>query len=72
MAPAGLRVCFHSKLSRLLKYSDDQRVGACVHAPQKNIGPSGIAIVIVRKTLLEREGLAKPGILAIYSTFGTK
>ncbi|GAA71424.1 3-phosphoserine/phosphohydroxythreonine transaminase [Pseudoalteromonas sp. BSi20439] len=30
---------------------------------QKNIGPSGIAIVIVRKTLLEREGLAKPGIL---------
>tara|TARA_B110000211_G_C14018239_1_gene526359 strand:+ start:211 stop:1293 length:1083 start_codon:yes stop_codon:yes gene_type:complete len=30
---------------------------------QKNIGPSGISIVIVRKTLLEREGLAKPGIL---------
>ena len=30
---------------------------------QKNIGPSGIAIVIVRKTLLAREGLPKPGIL---------
>mgnify|MGYP006133867201 FL=1 len=30
---------------------------------QKNIGPSGISIVIVRKTLLEREGLPKPGIL---------
>lgn len=30
---------------------------------QKNIGPSGLSIVIIRKTLLEREGLAKPGIL---------
>ncbi len=30
---------------------------------QKNIGPSGLAIVIVRKSLLERQGLAKPGIL---------
>lgn len=30
---------------------------------QKNIGPSGISIVIVRKTLLERDGLPKPGIL---------
>jgi phosphoserine aminotransferase len=29
---------------------------------QKNIGPSGISIVIVRKTLLERDGLPKPGI----------
>ena len=29
---------------------------------QKNIGPSGLAIVIVRKTLLERQGLPKPGI----------
>ncbi|MBB1299759.1 3-phosphoserine/phosphohydroxythreonine transaminase [Pseudoalteromonas sp. SG44-1] len=29
---------------------------------QKNIGPSGLAIVIIRKTLLEREGVAKPGI----------
>jgi phosphoserine aminotransferase len=30
---------------------------------QKNIGPSGLAIVIIRKTLLERKGLPKPGIL---------
>lgn len=30
---------------------------------QKNIGPSGLAIVIIKKTLFEREGLAKPGIL---------
>lgn len=30
---------------------------------QKNIGPSGISIVIVRKTLLAREGLPRPGIL---------
>ncbi|WP_105198896.1 MULTISPECIES: 3-phosphoserine/phosphohydroxythreonine transaminase [unclassified Pseudoalteromonas] len=30
---------------------------------QKNIGPSGLAIVIVRKTLLEREGVPRPGIL---------
>ncbi len=30
---------------------------------QKNIGPSGLSIVIVRKTLLEREGLPRPGIL---------
>ena len=29
---------------------------------QKNIGPSGLAIVIVRKTLLERQGLPKPGV----------
>ncbi|MBQ4832371.1 3-phosphoserine/phosphohydroxythreonine transaminase [Pseudoalteromonas sp. MMG010] len=29
---------------------------------QKNIGPSGISIVIVRKTLLSRTGLPKPGI----------
>ncbi|MES8950530.1 aminotransferase class V-fold PLP-dependent enzyme, partial [Cutibacterium acnes] len=28
----------------------------------KNIGPSGLAIVIIRKTLLEREGVAKPDI----------
>lgn len=30
---------------------------------QKNIGPSGLAIVIVRKTLLARQGLPKAGIL---------
>ncbi|MFY8273411.1 3-phosphoserine/phosphohydroxythreonine transaminase [Pseudoalteromonas sp. SSDWG2] len=30
---------------------------------QKNIGPSGLAIVIVRKTLLQRKGLPRPGIL---------
>ncbi len=30
---------------------------------QKNIGPSGLAIVIVRKTLFEREGVPRPGIL---------
>lgn len=29
---------------------------------QKNIGPSGLAIVIVKKDLLSRPGLAKPGI----------
>ena len=29
---------------------------------QKNIGPSGLAIVIVKKDLLARPGLAKPGI----------
>ncbi|NOU49279.1 3-phosphoserine/phosphohydroxythreonine transaminase [Pseudoalteromonas sp. JBTF-M23] len=30
---------------------------------QKNIGPSGLCIVIVRKALLEREGLPRPSIL---------
>ncbi|OHU88055.1 MULTISPECIES: 3-phosphoserine/phosphohydroxythreonine transaminase [Pseudoalteromonas] len=30
---------------------------------QKNIGPSGLCIVIVRKTLLAREGLPRPSIL---------
>lgn len=30
---------------------------------QKNIGPSGLAIVIIKKSLLEREGLPKPSIL---------
>lgn len=29
---------------------------------QKNIGPSGLAIVIVKKDLLSRPGLAKPGV----------
>ncbi len=29
---------------------------------QKNIGPSGLAIVIIKKTLLNRAGLTKPGI----------
>ena len=30
---------------------------------QKNIGPSGLTIVIIKKSLLERKGLPRPGIL---------
>lgn len=47
-------------LSREINVSDFDLIYA---GAQKNIGPSGLCIVIVKKTLLEREGLPRPGIL---------
>ena len=47
-------------LSREINVDDFDLIYA---GAQKNIGPSGLCIVIVRKTLLEREGLPRPAIL---------
>ena len=46
-------------LSREINVSDFDLIYA---GAQKNIGPSGLAIVIVKKSLLERAGVAKPSI----------
>ncbi|MBE0367948.1 3-phosphoserine/phosphohydroxythreonine transaminase [Pseudoalteromonas aurantia] len=47
-------------LSREINVDDFDLIYA---GAQKNIGPSGLCIVIVRKTLLERDGLPRPAIL---------
>jgi phosphoserine aminotransferase len=47
-------------LSREINVDDFDLIYA---GAQKNIGPSGLCIVIVRKTLLERKGLPRPAIL---------
>lgn len=47
-------------LSRPVNVTD---YGVIYAGAQKNIGPSGLAVVIVRKDLLARTGLPKPGIL---------
>ncbi|AOT08065.1 3-phosphoserine/phosphohydroxythreonine transaminase [Pseudoalteromonas luteoviolacea] len=47
-------------LSREINVDDFDLIYA---GAQKNIGPSGLSIAIVRKSLLEREGLPRPAIL---------
>ncbi|RXF04559.1 3-phosphoserine/phosphohydroxythreonine transaminase [Pseudoalteromonas sp. PS5] len=47
-------------LSREINVDDFDLIYA---GAQKNIGPSGLSIAIVRKTLLKREGLPRPAIL---------
>lgn len=47
-------------LSREINVNDFDLIYA---GAQKNIGPSGLCIVIVKKSLLERKGLVKPSIL---------
>ncbi|KNC65469.1 3-phosphoserine/phosphohydroxythreonine transaminase [Pseudoalteromonas ardens] len=47
-------------LSREMNVDDFDLIYA---GAQKNIGPSGLSIAIVRKTLLERKGLPRPAIL---------
>ena len=47
-------------LSREIDINDFDLIYA---GAQKNIGPSGLAIVIIKKTLLERAGTTKPSIL---------
>ena len=47
-------------LSREINVDDFDLIYA---GAQKNIGPSGLSIAIVRKTLLERKGLPRPAIL---------
>ncbi|CCQ11908.1 Phosphoserine aminotransferase [Pseudoalteromonas luteoviolacea B = ATCC 29581] len=47
-------------LSREINVNDFDVIYA---GAQKNIGPSGLCIVIIKKALLEREGLVKPSIL---------
>lgn len=47
----------------LSRHMDVNKFDVIYAGAQKNIGPSGLAIVIVKKSLLEREGRPCPGIL---------